>query len=399
MHQNKVISPQLSTIGKGRLMIIHLAFFLLFPGFFFYQTLIGIGAINAFLGGYFSIISLLSIPPLAFIYITEAKRDRKFFCITDFYYIIFITYISFIVAINFTAGADYKIARDYLLSIIFSINIFIILKMIDLNDSGLKIISTLSLAIMSAIVFYFSADGLFYLADLGVAKNPESVASYQGFARSYLLTFVVAISLTKPFAVRILMYFVAIPALFINGARSEFVALLFIIPIIEICNSEKKLRTAIIFSLLLIFMKLIFDYIIIILPRNRILQIFDLSQSNSANLRHDYTMQALQTIYTDPIFGGFGDYIYGEYAHNILATWVDFGLFGFFFALVILIWPALRLGFLDLFLRIKSSYFVLASSLIFMSVLLVFTSKNFEGMYVGAALGAYANFRYRRKYV
>lgn len=398
MLPEKITPYPLPPLGKSRYVVIHIAFFLLFPGFFFYQTLLGIGIINAFLGGYFSYVSLLLMPPLIFIYSTEVKRDGNNFCPTNFYYMAFLAYVFLIVAINFISGTDYRIALDYFMSIIFAVNIFIIFKMLDLNDNTIKITSIASLIIMSLIVFYFSTDGLFYLASLGISQNPESVASYQGFARSYLLTFIFAVSSIKPATFRIIMYSAAIPTLFLNGARSEFIALLFIIPIVEMSNHKKKLMTSISLFLIFIFISLVFNYIIPLLPNNRTLQLLDLSTSNSVKLRHDFTEQALQTIYINPIFGDFGSYIYGESAHNILAVWVDFGLFGFIFALTILLSPTLILVFHYFSSRKKSSYFVLSISLMFMAVLLVFTSKDFQGMYVGAALGAYSNFRYRRKY-
>lgn len=398
MLPEKIATYPLPPLGKSRHVVIHIAFFLLFPGFFFYQTLLGAGIINAFLGGYFSYISLLLMPPLILIYLKELKRDGNNFCPTNFYYMAFLSYVFLIVAINFISGTDYRIALDYFMSIIFAINIFIIFKMIDFNDNAIKITSITSLITMSLIVFYFSTDGLFYLASLGISQDPKSVASYQGFARSYLLTFIFAVSSIKPVTFRMIMYSAAIPTLFLNGARSEFIALLFIIPIIEMSNHTKKIMTSITLFLIFIFTSLVFNYIIPLLPDNRTLQLLDLSTSNSVKLRHDFTEQALHTIYTNPILGDFGSYIYGESAHNILAVWVDFGLMGFIFSLTILLSPTLILVFHYFSSIKKSSYFVLSISLMFMAVLLVFTSKNFQEMYVGAALGAYSNFRYWRKY-
>ena len=94
-------------------------------------------------------------------------------------------------------------------------------------------------------------------------------------------------------------------------------------------NCTKKIMASITLFFIIIFTSLVFNYIIPFLPNNRTLQLLDLSTSNSVKLRHDFTEQALHTIYTNPIFGDFGSYIYGESAHNILAVWVDFGLFGF----------------------------------------------------------------------
>lgn len=387
-----------SNIDKGKLATIHFAFFLLFPGFFFYQTLLGLGVINAFLGGYFAIISLTIILPLIFFYIIDIKKGNSYFSTTDLYFSIFIIYFFFVVAINFTSGADTKIAQKHLLSIIYFTNIFIIFKLIDLNDKNLKIISISGLMIMSVIIFYFSVDGSFYLASLGTSKNPESVATYQGFSRSYLLTFVVTIAFVKLMTTRILIYSIAAAALFLNSARSEFVAMLFLIPIIEIYYAKQKFNMALAIFLILAVIGLNFEYIINILPSNRILELADLSNSSSANLRHHLTLQAIHTINENPILGDYASYKSGDYSHNILSAWVDLGLFGFIFLLIILIWPALGLFFNGFFFRTKSGDFLLACSLICITLLLVFTSTTFDNMLIGAALGAYAKYRCRKKY-
>jgi hypothetical protein len=50
------------------------------------------------------------------------------------------------------------------------------------------------------------------------------------------------------------------------------------------------------------------------------------------------------------------------------------------------------------FLRARSGDFLLAWSLICVSLLLLVTAKTFDDMSTGAALGAYANYRSRRRY-
>lgn len=384
-----------SIIDKGKIATIHIAFFLLFPGFFFYQTLLGLGKINAFLGGYFAIISLAIILPLIFSYFIDIKRGRNYFSTIDLYFFIFIAYFFFVVAINFAFGANIKIVKTHLLSIIYLINIFIIFKTIDLSEKKLKIITISGLMIMSVIIFYFSVDGSFHLASLEASKNPESVATYQGFARSYLLTFVVAIAFVRLITARMLIYGIAVPALFLNSARSELVAMLFLIPIIEIYHAKNKLNIALSIFFVIAVIGLNIEYILNILPSNRILELADLSQSSSANLRHTLTLQALHTISENPILGDYASYTAGDYSHNILSAWVDLGLFGFIYLFIILVRSALGLFFDGLFLRARSYDFLLAYSLICISLLLVFASTTFDNMLIGAALGAYAKYRCR----
>lgn len=270
--------------------------------------------------------------------------------------------------------------------------------MIDLNDKKLKIISALCLMTMSMIIFYFSVDGSFYLASLGTSKNPESVATYQGFSRSYLLTFIVTIAFVRSITTRILIYSIAAAALFLNSSRSEFVAMLFLIPTIEVYYAKTKINIVLAIFFILAVVGLNFEYILNMLPNNRILELADLSHSSSANFRHYLTLQAIHTINENPILGDYASYTPGDYSHNILSAWVDLGLLGFIILLALLIRTVLGLFLDGFFLRTKSNDFLLAYSLICTTLLLVFMSTTFDNMLIGAALGAYAKYRGRKKY-
>lgn len=386
-----------SKINKVKLATVYLAFFLLFPGFFFYQTMLGLGFISAFLGGYFAIISLGIFFPLLFFYATDIKNRESYFSTTDLHFFIFLAYFLLVTIINFLSGANSLIVQKHILSIIYLINIFIIFKTISLNERYFKVIIIAAIMAMSAIIFYYSNNGSFYLATLGISKNPESVATYQGFSRSYLLTFIVAIAFIKTAITRFTIYGIGAAALFLNGARSEFVAMLFLIPIIEIYYSKYKISVLISIFLIAAIISLNIGYISSILPDNRILELTNLSQSSSANLRHHLTIQAINTINENPILGDYASYKSGDYSHNILSAWVDLGLFGFIFLLFILLRPAFLLFFNGFFLRTRSEELLLAFSLVCITLLLVFTSTTFDNMLIGSALGAYAKYRCKNK--
>jgi hypothetical protein len=377
---------------------IHMAFMLLFPGFFFYQTLLGLGIIPAFLGGYFTLVALILTLPLIFFYLIAVKRYENYFLKLDFYFVVFIIYYCLVLAINFAAGANIMILQRYVQSIIFCIDIYIIFRMIDYSDRRFIALATLSLVLMSVITIYFSIDGFFYLQDLNEAKNPESLATYQGFARSYIYTFLIVISIAKSISVRFLLYGLATSTLFLNGARSEFSAVLFLVPIIELYYKRHKLYSIIPFFFLLILFGVNAESIVGMLPDNRTLQLLDLSHSSSAVARQHLASEAWRTITENPFFGDFASYADGHYAHNILCAWVDFGLLGFVFFAALLIWPAFRLFADGYFLRTKSCDFVLACSFICITILWALTAKNVPDMSVGAALGAFAKYRYGKRY-
>lgn len=376
--------------------IIHLAFLLLFPGFFFYHTLLGLGIISAVLGGYFSPVAFLFTLPFVWVYLLAVKKDKKYFLDLDFYFILYLAYCSLVLAANFAGGANKAILVRYVAALIFCVDTYIIFRMIDFKDKLFIALAALSLILMSAITFYFSIDGFFYLRSLDEATNPESLATYQGFARSYIYTFLIVIAVVKFIGARLLLYGLAIATLFLNGARSEFSAVLFLIPIIELYYARNKFYSVVLVFFLLAWVGLNAEAIVGSLPDNRILQLFDLSHSSSGVAREQLSREAWHTITQNPFFGDFGSYAEGHYAHNILCAWVDFGLLGLLFLSALLLWPALHLLAGGYFSRSKSREFMLAFSLICITILWALTAKSVPDMSVGAALGAFARYRYEQ---
>jgi hypothetical protein len=396
MHAIVLHSDRSVTSVKAK-FAVHAAFLLLFPGFFFYHTLLGLGVIGPVLGGYFTFVALAVTLPLVWCYVLTAKRDKNYFLITDFYLALFALYYSLVVAANSVGGANPVIVQKYVASMIYCMDIYIIFRMIDFNDRMFIVLAALSLALMSGITMYFSIDGFFFLRNLDEATNPESVATYQGFARSYIYTFLIVVSVIKPIAGRFLLYGLATISLFLNGARSEFSAVLFVVPIIEFYYSRHKLYSVFLVFFLLICLAVNAESIVDMLPDNRILQLFDVSRSSSGVAREQLSREAWHTITENPIFGDFASYADGYYAHNILCAWVDFGLVGLVFLSSLLIWPAVRLLGDGYFLQKKSADFVVACSFVSIAILWALMAKSVPDMSAGAALGAFAKYRYARQ--
>ncbi len=375
-----------------------LAFLALFPGFFFYHTLLGLGLTGAFLGGYFAPVSLLVALPLCFFYAYKVRRDQAQLGLPDVCFFLYISYFLLVVTIQAAAGANPVIVGNHLLGMLFIVNLFFIFRLTDFNRADLRLAALASLAGMSAIVFAYAVDGAFYLSAHGTARNPESLATYQGFSRSYLVTFMAVIAFCRSQPLRLLLYGVAAPTLFVNTARSEFVALLFLAPIIEIYYSRRKLLLSAVLLTLFIVLSFYLDALLSMLPDNRILELLDLSQSTSANKRHHLSMYALNTIANFPAFGDYASYTPGFYSHNVLSAWVDTGLFGFLFVLALLIIPTAQMFIRGYLLRKQSGGFLLAFSFACVTLLLLVNSHYFTDMLIGATLGAYSTYRYGRKH-
>ena len=383
---------------RGEQAVAMLAFFLLFPGFFFYHTLLGLGAMGAFLGGFFAPAALLVVLPLAYMYFMRIRRDRNWLTKADIAYGIYIAYFSTIVAANAALGGKTAHVVHHSLGILFLVTVFFIFKAIDFGGGQFRRIALLSLFGMSGIVFYYSIDGVFYLGALGVAKDADSLATYQGFSRSYLFTFVPVIAFTRSPWLRLMLYGLGATTLFFNTARSEFVALIFLIPVIEFYRSNNKLIVAFVLAVVVVTIKIYLAELMEFLPHNRILELLDLSQSTSANKRHYLTVYAIQTIYHHPFFGDFGSYPPGLYAHNVLSAWVDLGFLGVTYLLAMLICPAIVMFIHDYFINRNNPHFILPFSLACIAVLLLLTSHFFTDMLVGATLGCYSTYWYARNH-
>jgi len=374
-----------------------LAFVAVFPGFFFYHTLLGLGKIGALLGGFFAPVSLAVVLPLIFFYFYKVRRHPGQLGRGDVFFLLYIAYFAIVVIFQAAAGANLVIVGNHFLGMLYSVNMFMMFRLADFGRRNFRLLGLACLFGMSAIVFMYSVDGSFYLAPLGTAKNPESLATYQGFSRSYLVTFAVVIAFTRSTALRVVLYCVAAPTLFVNTARSEFVAMLFMIPIIETYYSKQKLLMVSALAILFIGTYHNLEALLSLLPENRILELVDLSQSSSAKKRHHLSMHALNTIANFPIFGDYGSYTPGFYSHNALSAWVDTGLFGFLFVLALLILPLIQMLARGYFLRQRSPVLILAFSMGCITLLLLITSHYFTDMFIGATLGAYTRYRYERK--
>lgn len=379
-------------------LVANAAFLALFPGFFFYHTLLGTGTTGAFLGGYFSPVSLIFLLPLWSILLRRCRRKPRHVSFIEVHYALFLAYFLIIIACNSMAGANRAIVVNHLLCILFMINAFIIFSMIDFAAPLFRWTAFAALAGMSSIAFSYSVNGVFYLGALGVAKDADSLATYQGFARSYLFTFLPLIAFTQHLLVRVALYGIATATLFVNTARSEFVALLFIIPVLEFYFSRHKLLFVLTIALMCIWLHFYLDQLMQALPDNRILELLDLSQSTSANKRHHLSVHAMQTIAAHPLLGDYGSYAPGYYSHNILSVWVDLGLFGFVYLIAILVLPAIPMFLRAYFAPRRNGNFILGFSLACCTSLLLLTSHYFTDMLIGATLGAYAQYQYGRKY-
>lgn len=373
-------------------------FFMLFPGFFFYHTLLGTGTTGAFLGGYFAPMALLFALPMLLVYLGRMRRDGARLTMVDLHYGLFFAYFVGVVLVNAAAGANRAIVAYHVLAILFMVLVYIMFCFIDFDSRRFRRAGLLSLFAMSAIVFSYSVDGVFYLGALGIAKDSNALATYQGFSRSYLFTYLAVVCFTRNLPLRLLLHTLGAATLFVNTARSEFVALVFAIPLIEFYYSRHKLYFLLAGICLATAIGLYLDQILAALPANRILELFDLSHSTSANKRHQLTVYAMETIAAHPVLGDYGSYTPGYYSHNALSAWVDLGLFGMLYLAALAIVPITPMFFHEYFAARARPLFLLAFAFACVTILLLLSSHYFTDMLLSATLGACSRYAYERKH-
>lgn len=373
-------------------------FFMLFPGFFFYHTLLGTGTTGAFLGGYFAPVALVFAGPMCLLYLARMRREPRRLTLVDIHYGIFFAYFIGVVAVNAAGGANRAIVTYHLLAMLFMVLVYIQFSFIDFDSRPFRLVGLLSLAAMSAIVFSYSVDGVFYLGALGIAKDAGALATYQGFSRSYLFTYLAVATFTRRMPLRLCLHALGAATLFVNTARSEFVALVLAIPLIELYYSRHKLYLVLAGVCIAATIGLYFDQIVAALPANRILELFDLSHSTSANKRQQLTVHALQAIAAHPILGDYGSYKPGHYSHNALSAWVDLGLFGMVYLAALAVVPVTPMFFHEYFAARERPLFLLAFACACVTVLLLLSSHYFTDMLLSATLGACSRYAYERKH-
>lgn len=360
----------------------------LFPGAFFYQVGVGTGLIPAFAGGYFGVACAALFVLLGIRYAFRKLKKHKLPRF-DAAYFGFLFYFSGVAVFNAIIKDNNEYLTWHLASVIQCAGVYLIFKGMTQQSKISNYMLWLATLAMTACIFYFMEDGVFSIRS--VSGNTANISSYQGFALYYLLCVIVAIANTSTRALRIITYPAIAYALYVNGARSEFIALLIFMVSFEVCRSRVKMvsvasTTAIIFIIATTLYSGTID-----LPENRVTLLLNLSEDNSSSIRDQLSEQGISKIMDSPILGNYGDYDKGYYIHNILSVWLDLGLFGFIYYLLIILIPLCVSG-INITLKGRSdarNSFIF-SAMLACFILLIF-GKYFTYLMLPAILGFYSS--------
>ena len=378
----------------------NLIFFLLFPSTFIYLVLASLNIIPPFLGVYYSKMAVAIIMPLLIYYLVFTVPKIRQSTIYDGLFFMFIIYFSVILIANYNGGSSQHFINR-MATLVYLITTFLVFRGINIESEKFYKLNAYFFIFMSLVVILLSKDGVFLLVVEG-AGFTDNKASYQFIAVIYVLSFSIFLSRERVWYLRYVFYLLALTVLFINGARSEFIGLIVIIWLYEIIKSRNLLWAITVSglssALVLGVLTTLYFFKDLLASSNRTVELLTNTTQNASGLsRGNLTNNALNSIYENPFMGMFGNYEAGNYAHNILSVWVDFGIIGFLMYCALLLIPLFFVTYLIAIKKKKSAILTLLMCLIYISVLLVIFAKSISYIIPPAAFGLFSNYLSRFK--
>lgn len=376
-------------------------FLALFPGFFFYHTLLGMGYISPVLGGFFGPVSVIAFPVMIYIYINNILKYKSKLSAIDIVFLLLMAFSVIVSVVNFADGrlalGDTKMLIWSLFGVLFNFIMYILSRSVPIDSTKFRKCIYFSLFGMFLIAVLNVGDtGTFYLQEDSPYK--EVVATYQGFARSIAVIALVAIALVDGLLIFAISVFIGVLTLFFNGARTELVCFIFSTIILAFTRygilKILFLSAGFMLSITLAVYGLSAEKYEKFVGNNRNLQLFDLDNATSAQERNYLHEFAIRTIWENPILGDYASYLniegtsdIGSVAHNILSAWVNLGILGFigYISITLLIvfsiiknWKKVRAGDIEWNLVVAFSSF---------SIVAMIFGKDYTYMIFGLAVG------------
>ena len=370
------------------------AFLILFPGFYVYHSLVNRGLVPGILGGYSTLVSLLLLPVLSVGYARRVIAGGGRMPGIDAAFLGFVAYLVLVSAAHLAAGANPEIALPYFGVAAQFAATFLAVRLMHPESVPARRALLASFLLVTALAFWNATDGSFLRSALDLIGHEARTVDYQGYGFVYLVLAVFVATATPSRMARAAAYLVSVPALFVNGARSEFVGLLLLIAIVELCYARRRAVvvgaavTAVTFLLLAAgpLEELLMERV----PESRFLALANVAADDNAAERIRMFWSAWETVRRHPFLGRFGSYPVGEYAHNALSAWVDLGLVGFLWFAVLLLVPLGILGSRFSSESRRPAYVLVLASVVVL-VAMTAIAKNFTYLLLPIATGLFSH--------
>jgi len=363
-----------------------LAVLILLPGFYLYQLYVFAGFPPVF-GGYLVYSAVAASVVLVFPYLQMAFREH----------LNRIDILYWILTFFYLAWAGYNVQYDYLgvATQLYAsafpgwICYYLLGRVCPFGNRTVNRLAMASLVFMTLVVLAYTNNGSF---EIGVTQQTagESAqnASYQAFALIFVVTVYVAALTLRNRLVEAGVLVVSAVVLFLIGSRSEaiFVAL---IALYFIATSRYRFVTGLA-ALLAAAPLLLFEQFLSLLTSNRF-AVTVLRREGYVDTTREYiNARAIDIIRDSPLFGEYGRYESGLYAHNITSAWVDFGAIGFLLYVLLLGFPLWLLA-SDYIKGDRDRSIVLVLSAVVGVTLLMITTKSIVYYMVPFAVGLAAH--------
>ena len=329
------------------------SFLVLYPIFHWYHTALAFGMVPEFifgiLKGLYGPVCFVTL--FAYLY-SFSRSSRLWSCLSDDIFLAYIAYILWSVFwLSFNASFlhfehTHQTALTLLQDLILQTANFAIgtLLLIRKGRFGflILVIFWVSIALFNTLAFDPMFDSVYHRlvndpAIVSLRDGPVSFASYQGMARSFVMTAFLLIAMIERYGARLVVTAISCVTLFIIGARSELAGFVFALATLELFSLRKTpaliLGNGALAIILLSCCAWFWPELSARLNNARMLSLFELQHDVSWRTRIDQISDALQTIVNSPIFGEFGAHQVkgnsGDIPHNILSAWTTLGLPGF----------------------------------------------------------------------
>ena len=377
-------------------------FFVLFPGFMIYHTLVALGAIPAFLGGLFGVVTVMMFG--IYMLLLPSQRHRMVSGTRGFALLVaaFLLYVLSwsLVSYGLQGGSQLRAAMiQSLETMVLWLVLFVMGYRVPLDSPALaRAFWAAFLMTVGYLLFFVITTGqlMFFARQMIEVDSGNSVSTYQGSARSALVMLVFLIAVSRTASARAGLIALGGFVMFVLGARSELYAFLALATVLLLVWAGMSAKYLLMLLTVLALAVLVVVNQFEAMSGTRQLQVLDLSGTSSWLARQHLEQRALAQIVASPWLGEFGGHVTatggtGGYAHSMLSAWVNYGLIGFVLYVGMTVVAFLGAAYRMVYRRDTVAWWVFAFSINFVCLLLVVLAKPVFWPLPALGWGAFAN--------
>lgn len=361
------------------------------PGYVGYHNLYLIGYAPAIFGGISTPLSIISFLVLLSGASLEFIRSGGSVNFADKIFYLFMSVFFGVTIYHYLSFAYKDLAMVHLATMFQMLVYYVIFRRLSSRLDRWRIFFVFSTILISVLIWVGPGQGANVDYDFSLQTETINFRDYQGYALALLISGFAASATMKNYLHRTAIYLIVSAALFFNGARTEFFLAVMVFLFCEFLLSESRLKSLALLGVAA-FLSVAGAFAMQLFleenPAKRILEFLVDPYGDASYLeRASANSYGLQTVFSSPLWGDYGNYPLGLYAHNIISSWVDLGFLGFLIYALNIFAPVI--GAFRRWLEGAPSARMLLPLALFMGVSVV-VSKAFTYKMLGVLAGAYA---------